>query len=271
MSLPPELLCMVKSNLNNYDLYRIELTSTKIHDARVPRREWQLRRCKLWNLQKLSSPFCGHLICWEHRSKFLVASEIVETNIVSGISPLVWAAKNNHLSVVQFLCESYFLSSDLVYPSLYCAADFENVEILEYFFQKFEWSESQIRQIFWRISEKGDLCKIRVTCNLIEKYFDFSDIIFNVAMENGNLQLVEYLCRRNNFSRDMIRRAFERHRCTGVTYLRMTLQYGFFDLFVSDIFIWFLALSGATAMLPFVIFFSIFGMLLGCCMLPVAL
>jgi hypothetical protein len=109
MKLPPELICMVKSSLTNRDLYFVELTCRYLFWCTVSNKEWQLRKCQLWDQSKEqiisefknAGNYCSHVFCWKYRSKYLSLDDVRSNNNRA----LRWAAREGHFPVVQYLCE----------------------------------------------------------------------------------------------------------------------------------------------------------------------
>jgi ankyrin repeat protein len=176
MILPPELNCMVKSSLTNRDLYFVELTCRYLFWCTVSNKEWQLRKCQLWNQSpsKIISEFinaldyCSHVLCWKRRCQYLSLEDVRSDNNYA----LRWAAQYGHLPVVQYLCEKFQLTIRDVRTcdnwALRGAAVYGHLPVVQYLCEKFQLTIQDIRS--WN---NGAL---------------------RGAAFNGHLSVVQYLC-----------------------------------------------------------------------------
>jgi ankyrin repeat protein len=176
MKLPPELICMVKFSLTNRDLYCVELTCRYLFWCTVPNKEWQLRKCQLWNQppSKIISEFkngrsyCSHVFCWKYRCQYLSLEDVRSWNN----GALRWAAENGHLPVVQYLFETFQLTIQDVRwfdnDTLRCAAGSGHLPVVQYLCETFQLTIQDIRS--WN---NGAL---------------------RWAAHNGHLPVVQYLC-----------------------------------------------------------------------------
>jgi hypothetical protein len=182
MNLPPEILCMVKSSLTNHTLYFVELTCRYLFWSSISNKEWQLRKCKLWNkpIEQIIFDFikCQHVCCWKYRTKYLSLKDIKFRKNIA----IRWIARccnfaHGHLPVVQYLCEKFQLTIQDVRSrdneALRYAAFYGNLPVVKYLC---EYRDRDNRQL--------TIQDVRSEDNEALRY----------AALNGHLPVVVYLC-----------------------------------------------------------------------------
>jgi hypothetical protein len=209
MKLPPELICMVKSSLTNRDLYFVELTCRYLFWCTVSNKEWQLRKCLLWDKSKEKIIFefknafgyCSHVCCWKYVCQYLSYEDIHKRNHFV----LRWASSEGHLKVVQYLCEKFQLTIQDVRSvnndALRWAAFHGHLPVVQYLCEKFQLTIQDVRsknnEALWLATCYGHLPVVNYLCET------YSLTIHDVrsrdkealwyASRNGHLSVVQYL------------------------------------------------------------------------------
>jgi hypothetical protein len=205
--MPPEIICMVKSYLPNRDLYFVELTCQYLFWCSISNKEWQLRRCQLWNKSptklisefKNASNYCSHLFCWKYRSNYLSLEDVRSCDNYA----LRWAASRGHLPVVQYLCETFQLTLEDVRTwnneALRCAASHGHLRVVRYLCEKFQLTIQDVRSLNnAALRGAADNCHLPVVQYLCEKFqLTIQDVhssgALGWAFQNSHLPIVQYL------------------------------------------------------------------------------
>jgi hypothetical protein len=215
MNLPPELICMVKSSLTNRDLYFVELTCRYLFLCTVSNKEWQLRKCKLWNNppSKITYKFynaivyCSHVCCWKYRCQYLSYEDIKYLDHYA----FRCAAGNGHLPVVQYLCEyrdrenRQLTIQDVRSRDNYalgCAASNGHLQVVQYLCEKFQLTIRDVRSddnyALRRAAGNGHLPVVQYLCEkfqlTIQDVRSDDNCALRWAASNGFLPVVRYLC-----------------------------------------------------------------------------
>jgi hypothetical protein len=215
MDFPPEILCMVKSSLPNQDLFHVELTCRYLFWCTVSNKEWQLRKCQLWDQSKeqIISEFkealdyCSHVLCWKYRCQYLSLEDVRSWNNWA----LRKAAENGHLPVVQYLCEKFQLTIQDVRSrdneALRMAASRGHLQVVQYLC---EYHDRENRQLTiqdvrsdnnWALRGAAGNGHLAVVQFLCEKFqLTLQDVrtwnnraLLGAAMR-GHLPVVQFLC-----------------------------------------------------------------------------
>jgi hypothetical protein len=214
MDFPPEIICMVKSSLTNRNLYYVELTCRYLCWCTVSNKEWQLRKCQLWNQSpsiiisefKKARYYCSHLFCWKYRCQYLSLEDVRKWNNWA----LRWAAGDGHLPVVQNLCEKFQLTIQDVRSNhneaLREAAFYGHLPVVQYLCEKFQLT--------------------------IQDVLSYKNEALRWAALNGHLPIVQYLCEKFQLTLEdvrscdnyALRRAAEIGHLPVVQYLREKFQ-----------------------------------------------
>jgi hypothetical protein len=209
MKLPPELICMVKSSLTNRDLYFVELTCRYLFWCTVSNKEWQLRKCLLWDKSKEQIIFefknafgyCSHVWCWKYVCQYLSYEDIHKRNHFV----LRWAAENGHLKVVQYLCEKFQLTiqdvRSCINEALRLAAFRGHLPVVQYLCEKFQLTIQDVRSLDnWALvwaAQNGHLPVVQYLCETysltIEDVRARNNEALRLAALNCHLSVVQYL------------------------------------------------------------------------------
>jgi hypothetical protein len=213
MDFPPEIICMVKSSLPKQDLFHVELTCRYLYWSSVSNKEWQLRKCQLWNQSpsKIISDFlsfqnyCSHVLCWKYRCQYLSLDD-VRSNNNRALRVLRVAAFYGHLPVVQYLCENFQLTIQDVRTwnngALRLAASRGHLPVVQYLCEKFQLTIQDIRSgnnyVLRCAAFNGHLPVVQYLCETfsltIQDVRSWNNYALRWASFNGHLAVVRYLC-----------------------------------------------------------------------------
>jgi hypothetical protein len=225
MILPPELICMVKSSLPNQDLYFLELTCRYLFWCTVSNKEWQLRKCKLWNkspskiISELKAArFCSHVFCWKYQCQYLSYEDVRSNNDYA----FRWAAHYGHLPLVQYLCEKFQLTIrdvGCVHEALRWAAFNGHVSVVQYLCEKFQLTIEDVRTrnnfLLREAVYRGHLAVVQYLCEMYQLTIEDVRSCNNLALRNaafhGRLSVVQYLCETYSLTIEDVRYAHWRH------------------------------------------------------------